>query len=341
MPRGGDPEFAGPPGAPGGEATRHAAPGRSAAPAKPPRSTPGIAPRSRAPRQRAAAPSTIHLPHHRVERADARDQVGDVRALPRRGRGLERRNRRRAELHPPRAGATIGDDVAAQLPARRLDGDVDLALGTAVALGYDLEVVDPGLHRGLQLLAWRQYDLAVIRDPRLSFQTLEPVEALVDDLHRRLHLFDPDPVAVVGVPLREHRHVEAKAVVVQVRIIPAKIPIDPRRAQHRPRLTEGDRVAAIQETQADGAVLPDLVLREQRVVVGNRLRHPLDELAALRIEAGRDVLGKPTGLEVPRVHAVAGDELREVEDHLALAERVPEHRDRAELEGGGPQPDQM
>ena len=42
---------------------------------------------------------------------------------------------------------TVADDVAAELAAGRLDGDVDLALGHLEALGEDLEVVDQRLHR--------------------------------------------------------------------------------------------------------------------------------------------------------------------------------------------------
>ena len=57
---------------------------------------------------------------------------------------------------------------SSRLAARRLDPDVDLALGHAVALGDDLEVVDQRLHRGVELLARRQHDLAVVRDPRLA-----------------------------------------------------------------------------------------------------------------------------------------------------------------------------
>ena len=85
------------------------------------------------------------------------------------GRGrLQRDERRRPELHAPRPRAAVGDDVAAELAARRLDRDVHLALGDAVALGDDLEVVDQRLHRGVELLARRQHDLAVVRDPRLA-----------------------------------------------------------------------------------------------------------------------------------------------------------------------------
>ena len=85
------------------------------------------------------------------------------------GRGrLQRHEARRAELDAPRLRTAVGDDVDAELAARRLDADVDLALGDGVALGDDLEVVDERLHRRVQLLARRQHDLAVVGDPRLA-----------------------------------------------------------------------------------------------------------------------------------------------------------------------------
>ena len=59
------------------------------------------------------------------------------------------------------------------------------------------------------------------------------------------------------------------------------------------------------------------------------------------LEARRHVVGAAADLEVAGVHALAGDHLEQVERPLALAERVEEDRDRAELEAGGPEPDQV
>ena len=41
------------------------------------------------------------------------------------------------------------------------------------------------------------------------------------------------------------------------------------------------------------------------------------------------------------MHPDAGDHLEQVEDHVALAERVPEHRDRADLERRRAEPDEV
>ncbi len=71
------------------------------------------------------------------------------------------------------------------------------------------------------------------------------------------------------------------------------------------------------------------------------MRHPLDELAALGIEALRDVLRQPADLEVAGVHPLPRDELEQVEDRLPLAEAVPEHRDRPQLERRRAEEDEM
>src|SRR5205807_2850107 len=143
-------------------ANRHAAPAPDAAPEGSPSGSPDTGPRALAARL-----SPIHLAHHGVERADDRDQVGDE-GVAYTGRGrLERDEARRPELHAPRFRPPVRDEEAAELPSRRLDRRVDLALGHPVALGDDLEVVDQRLHRRVELLARRQHDLAVVSDPRL------------------------------------------------------------------------------------------------------------------------------------------------------------------------------
>ena len=61
----------------------------------------------------------------------------------------------------------------------------------------------------------------------------------------------------------------------------------------------------------------------------------------LALEADRDVLEDAADLEVARVHPLPGRHLEQVEDPVALAEAVEEHRHRAEVECRGPEPDQV
>ena len=65
------------------------------------------------------------------------------------------------------------------------------------------------------------------------------------------------------------------------------------------------------------------------------------ELARLRLPARRDVLDHAADLEVARVEALAGRVLEQVEHVVALAAAPPEHRDGAEVERRGGEPEQV
>ena len=120
-----------------------------------------------------------------------------------------------------------------------------------------------------------------------------------------------------------------------------QVPVDARCAQHRPGLAEGDRVLGRQQADALRSLEEDDVVVEERLVLVDALRHHVDEAAAFGGEAGRDVLGEAAGLEVAGVHPHARDHLEQVEHQVALAEAVPEDRDRSELEPGRAEPDEM
>src|SRR5204862_2227776 len=96
-----------------------------------------------------------------------------------------------------------------------------------------------------------------------------------------------------------------------------------------------------QEPDAARALEPDLLAIEDRLVLVDPPREVIDEPTALGEKAGRDVLGEAARLEVTSMHADAGHELEQVEHGVALAERVPEHRDSADLERSRPQPDEV
>src|SRR5947209_19778404 len=96
-------------------------------------------------------PSAVHFAEDRVDAADHRDQVGDEPPLRHQGQRLQVDEGGRAHVDPVGLAAPVADDVEADLPLRRLDTDVDLALRRLVALADDLEVVDERLHAGRQL----------------------------------------------------------------------------------------------------------------------------------------------------------------------------------------------
>jgi hypothetical protein len=94
----------------------------------------------------------------------------------------------------------------------------------------------------VQLVPGWKHDLAVVGDPGHALGRLEPIQALADDPHRFTHLVHVHAVAVVDVATAVHGDAELDLVVREVRLIAPEVPVDPGRAQHRPRLREGERV---------------------------------------------------------------------------------------------------
>src|SRR3954447_25423348 len=145
-----------------------------------------------------------------IEHRERRDDVGDVGALRHRGERLQVHERGIAHVHARRLGRAVGADEHAVLAARALDRVVDLARRHAVALGHELEVVDERLHGGRQLVPRRQNDLAIVGDVAALGQ---PVERLLDDLHRLVDLRDADREAVPVVALGADRDLELEVLV--------------------------------------------------------------------------------------------------------------------------------
>ena len=127
---------------------------------------------------------------------DDRHGVGDEATAHHVRQRLDVDERRRPHVHPVRSGRTVAGDVATELAARALDGDVDLAGGHLEPLGEQLEVVDQRLHRLVDARPRRRRDLLVL-DPVVAGR--HGVEDLTDDAHRLTHLVDADGVTVEGV----------------------------------------------------------------------------------------------------------------------------------------------
>ena len=160
-------------------------------------------------------------------------------------------------------------------------------------------------------------------------------------LRRLDHLGDPDPVAVVVVADRADRDVEVHLRVGEVVEGLAQVPGLTGGAQQRPGHAQLQEPLAGDDADPFGALQEDLVAVQQRFVLADPDRHVVDEGAALRLEAERDVLDHAADLEVARVHPLPGRHFEQVEDPVALAEAVPEHRDRAEVQRRRPQPDEV
>ncbi len=158
---------------------------------------------------------------------------------------------------------------------------------------------------------------------------------------RLAHLLQPDQVAVVVVADRADRDAELEVVVGGVGHRLAQVPRVAGGAQERPGDAEPQQRLLVQRAHVAQALQHDLVLVEQRRELVDAVSEPVQELAQLVLEAQRDVLEDAADLDVARVHALAGGHLEQVEDLLAVAEAVPEHRDRAEVQRAGAQPHEV
>ena len=138
-------------------------------------------------------------------------------------------------------------------------------------------MVDELLHPLLHLDARGRRDLVVVDHHRAGVLA-QPVDALLDDAVRLAEFLDAHEVAVVAVAVLAHRDVELHAVVDGVGLLLAQIPFDARAAQHRPGEAERKRALRRDDADADGALLPDAVLGEQRLVVVDVLRKALGEV---------------------------------------------------------------
>src|SRR4029079_6045001 len=107
---------------------------------------------------------------------------------------------------------------------------------------------------------------------------LETVEALPDDASGLSHLLDADDVAGVRVAALARRHDEVELLVALVRLRAAQVPLDARGAEHRAGQAPLDALLAGDDAHADGAALPDAVVRQELLVVVDPRREVRDEL---------------------------------------------------------------
>src|SRR5215204_2950820 len=140
--------------------------------------------------------SPVNLAEDWVHAGDDGNRVGDEAIAHHVRKRLEVDERRSADVHAIGLGTSVADDVAADLAARALDGDVDLALGHLEAFREQLEVVDQGLHRLVDTSARRRCDLFVLDADVAGGHS---VDDLANDLHRLTHLVDADSGAIEGI----------------------------------------------------------------------------------------------------------------------------------------------
>ena len=97
----------------------------------------------------------------------------------------------------------------------------------------------------------------------------------------------------------------------------------------------------VQDADVDRALLPDAVLRQELLVFVDTLVEGLREGTDLLNEPRREVVEEAADPHAVERQARAAVFLEEIEDDLALAERVEEGRHRAEVDAGRREPEEV
>jgi hypothetical protein len=111
----------------------------------------------------------------------------------------------------------------------------------------------------------RRCDLVVVRDDGAGIGA-QPGDALLDDAVGLRHFFHAHQVAVVGVAIDADRDVEVEPVIDLVGLLLAQVPFDARTAQHGAGKAELQGALGADDADADGALLPDAIVGQQRMV---------------------------------------------------------------------------
>ena len=151
-------------------------------------------------------------------------------------------------------------------------------------------------------MAGRQRDLAVLGD---VWPLGQPVERLIDDLHRLVDLGEAHREAVVVVADSAHRDLELEVLVGAVRVGLAQIPRVARRAQQRAGDTERQqRLARPAGRCRAGAAARSRSCSGSRRTGRRASGMIFRNSRSFSLEAGGDVLDHAAHLEVARVHAL-------------------------------------
>ena len=167
------------------------------------------------------------------------------------------------------------------------------------------------------------------------------LEALVDDAQALAYLLDAHQRAVVAIALPGDGNVEVELVVARVGPLLAKIPIETAGPQAGAGDAPVDGLRRGVGADALGARLEDAVLHHDLVVFREPVRHVVDEVPHHALPALGQVVSDAADAEPARVHASAAHRLDDVEDALAVVERVEDRGKGPHVLGEGAIPHQM
>jgi len=229
--------------------------------------------------------------------------------------GLEVDERRRSDAAPIGGlGLFAGDDEIAELALGSLDRGVDHS---------------------------RFLDSQDLRDLGHVGPVGKAIKALADDANRLPHLLDPDHVSIVGITGLTDRHLEIDFVVAVVRKDLPNIPFHAGATKRRSCQPPFDGLVGTDDTDTDGALLPDPVLGQQIFVLVDVGVETVSQLGATVEPPIRQLEGDSTDLHGVQGQPSAAVFLEEIENGIAFTEGIEERRDGADINGVGREPYQV
>lgn len=201
-------------------------------------------------------------------------------------------------------------------------------MATAPDPDAHLEVMDERLHAFLHRRARRGDKLVVVdfNGTRRDF-----VQALADDTQALAHLLHAAQIAVVAIAVGAHGNVELDLGVLVVWLRLAKVPRDAAPPQHHAAEAVVERLLGGDEANADGALLPDAVARNDLldlVDAAPKLRRPHEDVIEQPV---REVEGDAARAHVCGMQPRARDALVELHELFALLEAPEEGREPAHV----------
>ena len=185
---------------------------------------------------------------------------------------------------------------------------------------------------GAQSQFSRPRDVRVLDHMTVTLGVLKALEALLENAHRLVHLFQADaetPVTVAGIPSGD---VEVIRVVIAIGLGLAQVPRQAGSAQSRTSHSQGHTSRQISVTNALGSGLKDRVLIAELADLGEVLLHPLDEVTQL-VKPGLGQVRSDAARTNPRViHAQTRDGLVKLQNDLAFPQADLGHRGSTKLQ---------
>src|SRR5262249_40053843 len=148
----------------------------------------------------------------------------------------------------------------------------------------------------------------------------QSLHRLADDPQRLTEFLEPNQIAIVGITGFAERYVELHLVVGGVRFVLAHVAVDAGPAKRRTAQSEINRFISGEDADALGALQPDAIVGQERLVLDELLLHDVAELEDLLVPSRRNVLRQPTNAHRVVGESRAAEFLEQIQNQLALAE---------------------